>query len=104
MDGDGGGLGSCRDPASSDAGDWGDCTEPGRLPPDRTEPVSDLSVWLSTWDRPDVEARGLSVLLPGIFDLIEPRSDRRDSLVSEREKEGYDCRESPEPELPLECD
>lgn len=64
--------------------------------------MSDLSVWLSTWDRPDVDARGLSLALPGILERIEPRSDRRESLVSEREREGYDCRESAE--LALECD
>jgi hypothetical protein len=66
------------------------------LPKDFTEPTSDLS----SEDSADVDARGLSVFR--IFDRIDPRNDRRDSLVSDLEKDGYDCSESPGPELPLE--
>lgn len=41
---------------------------------------------------------------PGIFERMEPRNERRDSLVSDFEKDGYDCNGSPELALPLECD
>jgi hypothetical protein len=68
------------------------------LPTDLMEPASDLS----SCERPDKDARGLSLLR--ILERIEPRNERRDSLVSDREKDGYDCNESPGPELPLECD
>lgn len=40
--------------------------------------------------RSDVDPRGLSLdTFPGIFDLIELRMEREDSLVSDRENEGY---------------
>lgn len=73
---------------------------------DFTEPASDLSV-----SNPAVDPLGLSLPplpAPGILLRMEPRSDRRDSLVSDRENEGYDCSESPGPvgvrEPLLDCD
>jgi hypothetical protein len=66
-----------------------------------TEPASDLSVW----GREEVDPRGLSALrAPGIFERMEPRNERSDSLVSDLEKDGYEASESPELALPLECD
>ena len=41
---------------------------------------------------PDVDVLGLSVLEPGILDLIAPLNDLVDSLVSALLKDGYDCR------------
>jgi hypothetical protein len=97
MVGEGGGSGaSVGDAESADAGRL-KLVELRRLPTDLSEAASDLS---SAWASADVEARGLSVLR--IFDRIDPRKDRRDSLVSDLENEGYDCSESPAPELPLE--
>lgn len=103
-DGDGGGSGASGVAAGSSA--VGDCAlrlvELRRLAADLIEPASDLSVWLSVCDRADVDARGLSLLR--IFERIDPRRERSDSFVSDREKDGYDCKESPGLELPLECD
>ena len=88
----------------SDPGDERPATEPGRLLADLTEPASDFSPWLSVRESAVDEARGLSVLrAPGIFERMEPRNERRDSLVSDFEKDGYDCNVSPLA-LPLECD
>lgn len=53
------------------------------LPTDFIEPASDLS---SDWFKAEVDARGLSLLR--IFDLIDPRKERSDSLVSDFENEG----------------
>lgn len=79
--------------------------EPGRLLEDLMEPASDRSFWLSVLERAVVEPRGLSVLrAPGIFERMDPRKERRDSLVSDFEKDGYDCNESPPSALLLECD
>jgi hypothetical protein len=59
------------------------------LLPDRTDAASDLSgIAESPLLSPDVELRGLSVLL-GILDLNAPRRDRVDSLVSALLKDGY---------------
>ena len=49
--------------------------------PDLTDPASVLSTIASPLLNPDVEARGLSVLVPGILDR-KARKDRVDSLVS----------------------
>ncbi len=60
---------------------------------DLIELASDLSVGGSPFESM-VEDRGLSFFeLPGILDRSE-RNDRVESLVSERLKEGYDCRPS----------
>lgn len=47
----------------------------------------------SPLENPDVDALGLSVLLPGILDL-SARNDLVDSLVSALLKDGYDWRSS----------
>ena len=106
-DGEDGGSGEAGREVVSDPGEVGErpALEPGRLLADLIEPASDLSPWLSVWERAVVEPRGLSVLrAPGILERMEPRKERRDSLVSDFEKDGYDCSESPEPALLLECD
>jgi hypothetical protein len=92
--GDGGGLSSSRGDATSSPssceGDVGpDNGESGavleiadrELFPDRIDPASDLSTSVSPLLNPDVELRGLSVLLPGILDR-SARKDRVDSFVS----------------------
>ena len=60
--------------------------------PDRTDAASDLSPSRSPLTNPEVEFRGLSLLLPGIFDLNAPLNDRLDSLVSALLNDGYDWR------------
>ena len=89
-EGDGGGWGEAGREVVSEPGDWGrPALEPGRLPTDLSDPASDLSVWDSVRERAVVEPRGLSELrAPGIFDRIDPRNERRDSLVSDLENEG----------------
>ena len=57
------------------------------LLPDRTDAASDLSTTASPLLRFEEEFRGLSVLLPGIFDL-RPLSDLIDSFVSVLLKDG----------------
>jgi hypothetical protein len=92
--GDGGGFGSSRGEVASSPssceGDVGPVNgESGavldiadrELFPDRTDPASDLSTSVSPLLNPDVEFRGLSVLLPGILDR-RARKDRMDSFVS----------------------
>jgi hypothetical protein len=59
--------------------------------PDLRDAESDLSTRVSPLLNPDVELRGLSVLLPGILDL-SPRKDLIDSLVSALLNDGYDWR------------
>jgi hypothetical protein len=67
---------------------WGDLP----LLPDLTDAASDFS-GASPLER-TAELLGLSVLAePGILERSE-RKDRDESLVSERLKEGYDCRAS----------
>jgi hypothetical protein len=56
-----------------------------------TDAPSDLSV-PSPFKRPEEDPLGLSVLEPGILDLIAPLNDLLDSLVSALLNEGYDCR------------
>lgn len=94
-----------REGASEPGADDKPAVEPGRLFVDFIEPASDLSLALSVLESAVVEPRGLSVLgrAPGIFERMEPRKERMDSLVSDFEKDGYDCSGSPEPALPLEC-
>ena len=79
----------------------GENTRPAFDPPDLVlvadfvEAASDLSTLgpASMFDR---DVLGLSVFpLPGILDRIEPRKDRKDSLVSDLLKDGYDCSPSP---------
>jgi hypothetical protein len=61
------------------------------LLPDFTEAASDFSAGASPFDSM-VEFRGLSVFpLPGILDRRE-RKERDESLVSDRLKDGYDCK------------
>lgn len=55
------------------------------LLPDLTDAASDLS--FSVPDIMDIEFRGLSVLVPGIFDLND-RKDLDDSLVSDLLNDG----------------
>lgn len=95
--GDGGGSGSSRGEDSSSDGDVGDAGSMSpvfkadlELLPDLTDAASVRSA-VSPVLKFDVELRGLSVLLPGIFDL-SPRKDLVDSLVSALLNDGYDCR------------
>jgi hypothetical protein len=87
---------------SGEVGDVGDVAESGRPPrdraerlllPDLMEAASDLSRLVSA-ERPDVEVRGLSVLVPGIFDRSELK-DRVEPLVSDLLKEGMEPRAGP---------
>ena len=96
----------------SSVGDIGGCTDDpdiARLvldPPDLAlvvdliEATSDLSPIPEAVPSPpaiaDVDALGLSLFpLPGIFDLMAPRKEREDSLVSDLLNDGYDCSPSP---------
>ena len=78
---------SCEGDVGPDNGESGASVRPAleiadrELFPDRTDAESDLSTRVSPLLNPDVEFRGLSVLLPGILDL-NARKDRVDSFVS----------------------
>lgn len=77
-------------------GEFGSDAEPtapldAALFPDTIDAASEFASSVSPLLKPEVELRGLSVLLPGIFDR-RARNDRVDSLVSALLKDGYDCR------------
>lgn len=103
--GEGGGCFSFTTGSSGDGGSiWGGRLEEVEfrwvldlaLVADLIEAAS-LSPLLPVTDRAVVELFGLSALLadPGILERIAPRSERVDSLVSERPKEGSDSKAGP---------
>ncbi len=81
--------------SASRVGPRGDCAfDPFDLPlvADLIDAASERSA--APESRFEREALGLSDLVPGILDLMTPRKERDDSLVSDLLNDGYDCKPS----------